>query len=133
MMHNFPDFVGEINITSLVKAYSKFEQFRKNSKTEQEKAGTIQAFEYCFELSWKTMKRILQNSGIIASSPREVLRQAALDGLIEDPEIWFIFLKKRNLTTHTYNEKEIESIIEITDSFSSELNKFLTNISKLNA
>lgn len=57
--------IGEVNIAPLLKAFRKFEEFRKNSNTEQEKAGTIQAFEYCFELVWKVMKRLLEERGII--------------------------------------------------------------------
>lgn len=87
--------IGEINIAPLLKAFKKFEQFRVNNQTEQEKAGTIQAFEYCFELVSKIMKRLLEERGKIANSPREVFRHGALEGFIDDPELWFDFLKKR--------------------------------------
>jgi len=42
--------INEINISPLLKAFNKFESFRANDKTEQEKAGIIQAFEYSLEL-----------------------------------------------------------------------------------
>lgn len=119
---------SEVNITPLLKAFSKFEEFRMNNNTEQEKAGTIQAFEYCFELVWKIMKRLLEERGLIANSPKETFRMAALEGFIEDPELWFDFLKKRNLTVHTYEEKEVENILSICTSFSSEIKKFLVKI-----
>lgn len=44
--------IGGVNISPLLKAFRKIEEFRNNHNTEQEKAGTIQAFEYCFELSF---------------------------------------------------------------------------------
>jgi nucleotidyltransferase substrate binding protein (TIGR01987 family) len=103
---------SEINISPLLKAFSKFEEFRMNTNTEQEKAGTIQAFEYCFELVWKVMKRLLEERGRVANSPKETFRMAALEGFIEDPELWFNFLKKRNLTVHTYEEKEVENEVK---------------------
>lgn len=81
--------IENINIESLLKAFDKFEQFRQNLDTEQEQAGAIQAFEYCFELVWKTMKRLLDARGKIANSPREAFRMAGLEGFIKDPEIWF--------------------------------------------
>ena len=118
-------WIGEINISPLLKAFSKLEKFRQNNNTEQEKAGNIQSFEYSFELLWKTMKRLLSERGQNANSPRETFRMAGLEGFIEDPEIWFEFLKKRNLTTHTYNEEEIEKIITIFPHFSEEAKKFL--------
>ena len=49
-------FIDEINITSLLKAFRKFESFRLHDKTEQERVGIIQAFEYSFELVWKIMR-----------------------------------------------------------------------------
>lgn len=58
-------FIGNTNIAPLLQVFKKFETFRKNHKTAQEKAGTRQAFEYCFELTWKVMKRLLRERGII--------------------------------------------------------------------
>lgn len=40
-----------VNVDPLLKAFGKFESFRKNDKAEQERAGIIQVFECCFELS----------------------------------------------------------------------------------
>ncbi|HLD84423.1 MAG TPA: hypothetical protein VI844_01475 [Coxiellaceae bacterium] len=42
----------DIDAGPLLRAQKKFELFRKNLNSEQEKAGAIQAFEYCYELSW---------------------------------------------------------------------------------
>ncbi len=122
------EWIGETNITPLLKAFEKFETFRNNDRTEQERAGIIQAFEYCFELSWKMMKRILHERGKVANSPREVFRMAALEGFIIDPEIWFEFIKKRNLTVHTYNESDAQSVLDICASFSTEVRKFLDKV-----
>jgi nucleotidyltransferase substrate binding protein (TIGR01987 family) len=120
--------VDDINIESLLKAFSKFEKFRQNLDTEQEQAGAIQAFKYCFELSWKTMKRLLEAREKMANSPREAFRMAGLEGFIKDPEIWFNFLKKRNITVHTYEEKEAKEVISVFSDFSSEIQAFLKNI-----
>jgi len=105
--------IDDINIESLLKAFSKFEKFRQNLDAKQEQAGAIHAFKYCFELLWKRMKRLLEARGKIANSPREAFRMAALVGgphvkrsvhgakrFIKDPEIWFDFLKKRNITVY---------------------------------
>ena len=121
-------YIGDTNIEPLIKAFKKFEAFRVNDKTEQERAGTIQAFEYCYELSWKVMKRLLFERGRIANSPREVFRMAALEGFITDPTLWFEFIKKRNLTTHTYQEDEANSVLSICPTFSNEIKTFLRNI-----
>jgi nucleotidyltransferase substrate binding protein (TIGR01987 family) len=120
--------IDTINIEPLLKAFKKFELFRQNLDTEQEQAGAIQAFEYCFELSWKMMKRLLEVRGKVGNSPREVFRMAALEGFIKNPEIWFDFIKKRNLTVHTYEEQEAREVINVLPSFSQEINNFLKNI-----
>ena len=125
-------WIKNINIEPLLKAFSKFKQFRVNSVTEQGRAGTIQAFEYCFELVWKIMKRLLEERGKIANSPKETFRMAALEGFISAPEIWFNFLRKRNLTVHTYQESEAENILAITESFSFEIKEFLQKIGFVN-
>lgn len=121
-------WIGETNVSPLLKAFQKFEMFRVNDNTEQEKAGTIQAFEFCFELVWKTMRRILAERGKTANSPREVFRMAALEGLIDDPEIWFDFLKKRNLTMHTYQEVEVEKVLSVCPLFSEQIQLFLKKL-----
>lgn len=120
--------IENVNIGPLLKAFRKFETFRLNTKTEQEKAGAIQAFEYSFELVWKAMKRLLGERGKIANSPKEVFRMAALEGFIEDPELWFDFLRRRNLTVHTYQEDEAEEVLEAFPGFSSEIKRFLKKI-----
>ena len=48
------------------------------------------------------MKLLLEDRGKIENSPREVLRISALEGFIQDPELWFDFIKKLNMTVHTY-------------------------------
>jgi nucleotidyltransferase substrate binding protein (TIGR01987 family) len=97
-------------------------------ETEQEKAGAIQAFECCFELSWKIMKRLLQVRGRIANSPKETFRMAALENFIDDPELWYDFLEMRNLTVHTYQEAQADKIIQILPEFSKAIQCFLKSI-----
>lgn len=123
--------IDNVNITPLLKALKKFEQFRQNLNTEQEQAGAIQAFEYCYELTWKSMQKLLAFRGKIANSPREVFRMAALEGFIGDPEIWFEFLKKRNVALYCYDREKVNEVLNILPSFSSELQNFI-NTKQLN-
>ena len=120
---------GDIELSSLLKALTKLDKFILNSNTEQEKAGIIQAFEYSFELSWKTMKKLLHEKSTIAHSPKDVIRNAGIEGFIDDAETWFKFLKKRNLTVHTYDECNADEVVAICPEFIIELKKFINNIS----
>ena len=77
-----------------------------------QKRGLIQCFEYTFELAWKTLQDFLiQERGYTdAKGPRPVLEQAFQDGIIKNGIAWFDMLKSRNLTSHLYDEKEVEMI-----------------------
>lgn len=42
-----------IKIDKLKKAQAIFDDFRKDMKTDRDKAGAVQAFEFCYELASK--------------------------------------------------------------------------------
>jgi nucleotidyltransferase substrate binding protein (TIGR01987 family) len=66
--------------------------------------GTIQRFEFTFELFWKAVRRLLARQGIEANSPKGVLQQAYRLGWLDDEQRWLKLLEDRNLTSHTYRE-----------------------------
>jgi nucleotidyltransferase substrate binding protein (TIGR01987 family) len=122
-MYSIGESVNEkkLHLASIKKAYVTFIRFSEHLDTDQNKAGAVQAFEFCYELCWKFMKRALAQNGVEASSPRDVFRKAALNKLIDDPEIWFEFLERRNITSHTYEEANLELIVEILPSFGKQM------------
>lgn len=117
--------VEGIEIGPFLKAFKTFELFRHDMVTERDKAGAIQAFEFCYELAWKTLKRILSQRGIETRSPRDCFREAALNNLIADPKIWFRFIEIRNITVHTYDETTVEEVLGIFEDFSSALKEMI--------
>lgn len=80
---------------------------------ELQAAGLVQAFEFTFELAWKTLKDYLDFQGIIVRSPREAIKEAFAAGLIEDGHLWVNMLDKRNELTHTYNDVQAKKAIDI--------------------
>ncbi|HLB59357.1 MAG TPA: HI0074 family nucleotidyltransferase substrate-binding subunit, partial [Bdellovibrionota bacterium] len=89
-------------------ALSRFEEGLKEDPNENPIFidGTIQRFEFCFEMSWKVIKRFLQYYGIKASSPREAFKEAFKRGwLTEGDELWSAMIDDRNDTVHTYNKE----------------------------
>ncbi|MBI4583197.1 MAG: nucleotidyltransferase substrate binding protein [Planctomycetes bacterium] len=67
--------------------------------------GTIQRFEFSFELCWKVLKRCLEYEGVSARTPREVFKEAfKLGWLTEGDQHWLKMIDDRNLTCHTYNQ-----------------------------
>lgn len=122
--------IGKIDVQPFMKARKTFEDYRKHLKSEQEKSGAIQAFEFSYELAWKTMKRMLSQKGIDARSPRDCFREAATIGMISNPKAWFQFIEMRNVTVHAYDEEIVNKVLMIFDDFStalSELMEYLEN------
>ena len=89
--------MSSIDFTKVRKARDIFERFRQDMQDERDQAGAIQAFEFCYELALKMMKKVLESRGQEVGSPKDTFRKAALEKLIDDPELWFEFQKKRNL------------------------------------
>ncbi len=72
----------------------------------------------------------IPDQGKEVNSPRTAFREAAAEGLIADPEIWFVFLKNRNSTTHTYDEDIAQEIYDSLQQFGQELDQLIRNIKK---
>ena len=96
------------------KAFKQLERFNEvESLNEMEQQGLIKAFEYTFELAWKTLQDLLKVKGYIdIVGPRPVIEQSFQDGYISDGNGWMRMHKSRNLTSHTYDEQTAEEIIE---------------------
>ena len=86
------------------------DSLEKETLSELEKAGVVQAFEFSFELAWKTMKDYLNEKGVEALYPREVIKQAVKHGLFADGELWMDMLDSRNLMSHTYKETDSDFV-----------------------
>ncbi|MEI8365121.1 MAG: HI0074 family nucleotidyltransferase substrate-binding subunit [Parachlamydiaceae bacterium] len=123
--------MSTIDLSKLFKARDIFERFRQDMQDDRDQAGAIQAFEFCYELAWKMMKRVLESRGQEVGSPKDTFRKAVLEKIIDDPEIWFEFQKKRNLTSHTYEQENVNAILEIFDTFSIELEKLIQRLGTL--
>lgn len=66
--------------------------------------GTIQRFEFVFELSWKLMREYLKYSGLELNNPRSVIKYAYQNGIIEDGDRWLKMLSDKNMTSHLYSQ-----------------------------
>ncbi len=123
--------LGKLDIGPLLKAQAALQEGIQIAKSNLEKTGAIQRFEFTYELAWKTMKRILAVRGIEVFSPKQTFRISAQEGLIKNPETWFEFVEIRNLTVHTYNEEMSEKIFLLLPKFAKELEQFIQTILSL--
>lgn len=101
------DIRWEQRLDNLISAFTQLSEFIKNDKLSiLETQGLIKAFEYNYELSWKTLQDLLKYRGYNdLHGPRPVIEQAFQDKLIEDGEGWMNMHQSRNMTSHTYNSE----------------------------
>ncbi|GAA0345281.1 nucleotidyltransferase substrate binding protein [Oceanobacillus sp. FSL W7-1293] len=101
------------SLANLEKAIGRLEEaLNEGAKNSLYIDGTIQRFEFTFELYWKTLKRMLEEEGIEAKSPRETLKQAYAVDWIQNEQSWLQMLRDRNETSHVYDEKKARDIYE---------------------
>ncbi len=123
---------AKAKINQLEKALASFKKGILENPTDIERDGAIQRFEYSFELSWKTLKTVLEYLGIEdCKSPRKALQAGLIQGLIEekDQDLWLTMLDERNQTTHIYHEEIAISIFKHLPDY---YNLMLNLLNKLN-
>jgi nucleotidyltransferase substrate binding protein (TIGR01987 family) len=74
--------------------------------------GTIQRFEFVFELCWKAMKSLVELNTPSASvnSARAAVKAAFVAGWVDDEAAWLDLLDMRNATSHTYREATAQDV-----------------------
>ena len=82
------------------------------------------AFEVALEYAWKDLKKIIEDKGLEAYSPKDVVREAANINLIEDPEDWIDYINARNLSVHDYFSLTEKATVEL-------INRFYNSATKL--
>lgn len=128
------------NFEKAFQAFSRLIERYNSSNTEQNdeavQMAVTQAFEFTFELCWKTLKEYLQEEEDFnfINSPNKTIRQALQAGIIKDSKqgtVWMEALKQRNNTVHTYNVEILESTLKfITEEFYIVLNNWYIEFKK---
>lgn len=94
------------------KAFDKLEKYCSVvNMNEMEEQGLIKAFEYTYELAWKTLQDLLHEKGFEqVVGPKPVIDQSFQNGYIQNGQAWVRMHKSRNLTSHTYDSLTAEEI-----------------------
>ena len=105
---------------------------------EELRDACIQRFEYCFELSWKMLKRQIEaetgnTTEVDGYSKRTLFRVAAERGLIDSPEPWFVYLVQRNKTSHAYNAQVATELAAVLEEFFTAASTLLAKLETRNA
>jgi nucleotidyltransferase substrate binding protein (TIGR01987 family) len=99
-------------LTPLKRALATLEEALAAPDSSFVRDSIVKRFEYTYEISWKMMQRFLRHrEDDIPPTRRELFREAARLGLIDDPRIWFSFHENRNKTAHAYNEAAAREVI----------------------
>jgi nucleotidyltransferase substrate binding protein (TIGR01987 family) len=100
--------------------------------------SAIQCFEFTYELSYKMVRRQLDQ--IVGTTEElrqmnfaDLIRTAADSGLVPDVKRFLRYRERRNLTSHTYDEKKADEIINILDDFVNDIHFLLKELSIRNA
>ena len=88
----------------------------------------VKRFEFTFEMAWKAIRRYLDFEGIICKSPRACFKEAFAQGLVEEEGVWLEMIEFRNLSTHIYNEQEIQELLDYVSSFSKAFNQLKAHL-----
>lgn len=124
-----------MDYTQLKTAIERFgemlEAFRHNDQRpplEQEAVqdSLIKRFEYTLEVAWKTCKRHLQEEGFaeaVTGSPKSIIRLAAQQELLDNPESWFGYLRFRQDTSHDCSSDKAEAVLDIAEDFYEDVTK----------
>lgn len=75
----------------------------------------ITYFKLSFELSWKTMKRYMQDKSIEAAatgSPRDILKLAYAEKYILNEDLWLYMLEDINTIEHQYSDEIARDILD---------------------
>jgi len=118
------------NFEKAVEKLIEFLNFWESHPSEAVQAGVIQAFEFTFEIFWKTFQKIGQSEGVAIASPKAALSFAFQSGFIENEAIWLNLLNDRNMTSHTYHEMLAQEIFErIKEAYALEFDKVYKKLS----
>lgn len=112
---------GSLSLTEYEKALVALEEALKFASTCSEpvlfkiaRDASIQRFEFCVGLAWKSSARVLGSSSTTA---RPVIREMAQNGLIDSTSHWFEYIEARNKSSHTYKEEIARQVFDVAQSF----------------
>ena len=101
------------SLKNLIRAVKSLrEAVQEPIRTDRDVAGVIKCFEVAYELSWKTLKKILEEQGVESAGPRDVFSKAFRLSLIDQEGAWLAIMDYRNLSVHVYDQKFARTLCE---------------------
>jgi nucleotidyltransferase substrate binding protein (TIGR01987 family) len=131
----------KLDLTSWKRALASLERAVSRStaapKDEELRDAVIQRFEYSYELSWKMLKRHLEQvvpdpGAVDHWSFKELMREGAERGLIAAVDPWIEYRYQRNMTAHAYDEEKARRVYESAQSFLIDARAVLAEVERRN-
>ncbi len=104
--------------------YSQSDTARQDDELfEQLRNSVIQCFEFTYELSWKMLKRYLEETAatpeeIDTSTFQDLIRKGNEKGLLRSDWLrWKMYRQARTDSSHTYDGDKAEAVYEIAPDF----------------
>lgn len=107
------------------KAVSRLEEAIRQEKNDFIRDSVIQRFEFSIELAWKTAKKSM---GVTTAAPKDVVREMAQSGYIDDVQLWLEAIDMRNLSSHTYKEHLAEKVYGFACAFLPSLHALIARL-----
>jgi nucleotidyltransferase substrate binding protein (TIGR01987 family) len=103
----------------------------------QFRAATIKGFEFTYEVAVRLIRRQLEEIVLSPAELREMpfmdlIRTAADAGLVRDVPPFGVYRRKRNITSHTYNEDSAEEVVAGMDAFVADMHFVLDELKRRN-
>ncbi len=118
-------------------SFAKSDMAKQNDELfEQLRNSVIQCFEFTYELSWKMLKRYLEET---AANPEEIdtsafqnlIRMGNEQGLLRSDWLrWKIYRQARTNSSHTYDADKAAKVYEIAPDFLEEARYLYTQLMK---
>ena len=94
-------------LKSVQRLQEAIEIYQQQSSNDIIRDGMIYSFKISFEFSWKALKEYLLDQGVAneLNFPKQVLKTAYGNQMINDESVWLDMLESRNRTSHIYDDR----------------------------
>ena len=126
---------GSLDISIFEKAVNKLgeiiNRYNQNVEDDAIRDSVIQRFEFTYSIALTTLRKYLIDRAFVIEdvnqmSFNDMIRTANQFGLFKSNlEIWSEYRKMRDMTSHTYDEKTAQKVVEIIPQFYDEMQFFL--------
>ncbi len=97
---------------ALLQLQNAVELSEQRALSPLEKQGVIQAFEFTHELAWNVLKDYLEDQGNQnVKGSKDATREAFKVALIGDGGQWMEMIQGRNISSHTYDERTADQLV----------------------